>query len=792
VPVPRLPTATYRLQLQPGFGFAAAAAAVPYLADLGVSHLYLSPVLQAAPGSAHGYDVVDHSRLSADLGGEADWARLVAAARGAGLGIVVDLVPNHMALPAPEWHNPALWEVLHRGREARHASWFDVDWEHGEGRLVLPLLGAPEEEPALDLTGGPAGEPVLRYHEHAFPLAAGSERLAGTALLDAQHYRLAYWRDAPRVLNYRRFFDIATLIGLRVEEPDVFDATHQLLLEKVLAGEISGLRIDHPDGLADPAGYFRRLADRCAGAWLVAEKILMTGEELPTDWALDGSTGYDSLATVTGAFLDPVHELPLTDAYQRFVGEKETFTTITVRSKRRTALGPLRPETARLARAAGTPHAVEPLGELLAAWPAYRCYVPPGGPAHPEDVRSAVFAGFAAGFADPSHRSLYERWVSAVILGEGEFATRLQQTTAMVMAKGMEDTAFYRYHRWSALCEVGGDPAVFGAPLAAFHEACSRLADEWPATMTTLSTHDTKRSEDVRFRLLAAAEQPHEWQAAVRRWHDLAAAHRCPAGPDPKIEYLFWQTLVGGWPLSPERARSYLVKASREAKEHTSWTDPDEAYEAALAAFCDGLLADPAVRADVAGFVDRLAPAVAAVTLGAKLVQITMPGIPDVYQGCEGVARMLVDPDNRGPLDLDRARQRLAAAVDPSDPAPVPDPLVDLDAAKRAVTAHALRLRRSWPDAFGLTAGYAPLTADGPAGGHLLAFQRGGPITLATRGPAGLAASGGWANTTLALPEGEWVDVLTERHLEGRVAVAALLDRLPCALLRPVLSPLAG
>ncbi|HVA60417.1 MAG TPA: malto-oligosyltrehalose synthase [Mycobacteriales bacterium] len=773
MPSDRTPTATYRIQLQPGFGFAAAAAAVPYLARLGVSHLYLSPILQAVPGSTHGYDVVDHGRLSAELGGEPGWRRLVDATRSAGLGIVVDLVPNHMAIPAPEWLNPVIWDVLRDGRGATHAGWLDVDWSAGHDRLVLPLLADPADTPVLDPRGGPGDTPVLRYREHAFPLAPGTERLGPQAQLDAQHYRLAHWREDP---NYRRFFNVNSLIAIRVEEPAVFDSTHRLLLDKLASGDVTGLRVDHPDGLADPDGYLSRLRARAPEAWIVVEKILEPGEPLRAAWPVAGTTGYDALDAVSNAFVDPSAAPRLTEIYRRRTGIRQHFAALAVDTKRATALRLLRAETNRLARAAGRPLAIEPMAELLAAWPVYRTYVPAGGPADDSDARVVAEAAAVAGANRPADIPLFAEWTHRILAGDGELSRRFQQTTGMVTAKGVEDTAFYRYHRLSALCEVGGNPGRVGAPTAAFHAFAGRLARDWPCTMTTLSTHDTKRAEDVRARQLVVAEIPGEWDDAVERWHQRATA------PDPNIEYLFWQTLVGAWPLSPERAAGYLEKAAREAKEHTSWTDPEPLHEDALRRFCDAVFADAALLDDLAGFVARIDSAAAAVSLGSKLAQLTMPGIPDVYRGAETVSRALVDPDNRAPMDLEDLTGRLDRLADLTGPPP-PSELAE---AKLWLTTRTLRLRREHPEWFDAAAGYTPVTAEGPAAGHLLGFRRGGPVTVLTRLPVGLAGAGGWRDTALDLAPGGATDALTgRRHPGGRCRVADLLEIWPVALLVP-------
>ncbi len=768
---PRSPVSTYRLQLTADFGFKAAAGLAGYLARLGVTHVYLSPILQAAPGSGHGYDVVDHSRVSADLGGEDDFRVMAGRFREHGLGIVVDVVPNHMALQLPE--NRQLWSVLAGGPDSEFAHWFDIDWAMLGGKLLLPILGGPVEECVADLHVDLAADPgVLRYFDNVLPLRPGTEGLPIRDLLAAQHYELAHWRDGATRLNYRRFFDIMSLIAIRQEDPGVFAATHEVLLRLMADGLIDGLRIDHPDGLADPRGYLRRLADATGGAWVVAEKILESGEELPPDWPCAGTTGYDALALVDGLFLDPA-----------FPSSDTTFAEVADIAKREIASRTFIPELGRLARLLPgldpdleTADVHQVLVEMLAAFPVYRAYV------HPGETPSAQARGVIATAVTTAKRRLPDRLhptadkLATAALGEGgapvEFVTRFQQTTGPVLAKGVEDTACYRWTRLVSLNEVGGDPDRFGISPAEFHAAAERLAVRWPATLTTLSTHDTKRQEDVRARLATLSEQPDRWAREVASWHEATDAETI----DPDTESLIWQTLVGAWPIGADRLNEYLIKAVREAKTHTSWSDPDERYESAVCEF-----AARAPHDSIAAFVAALAPDARVNSLGAKLVQLTMPGVPDVYQGCELSGYALVDPDNRRAVDFDRRRALLAGLGTA--------PLADLDTEKLLVTANALRLRREHPHWF--AGAYRPLIAHGPAADHVIAFVRGGhAVTVATRLPAGLRKIGGWAGTVLplTLPDGQdhWRDVLTgATHTGESVAIADLTRDLPVALLVP-------
>jgi (1->4)-alpha-D-glucan 1-alpha-D-glucosylmutase len=817
-----VPDSTYRLQIRPGFGFDEAAQVVDYLSVLGVSHLYLSPILQATLGSTHGYDVVDHSQLSQQAGGRPGFDRLIAALRAVGLAAVADVVPNHMAVPTPASQNAALWSVLRDGPGSPFASWFDVDWSVESRALLMPVLGARIGTVLADgelVVDSHDGEAVLRYHDHVFPLRPGTEQLPLKELVDRQWYRLAWWRVADDELNYRRFFDVDTLAALRVENPEVFEATHALLLELVRRGDLTGLRIDHPDGLADPRGYLGRLAADVP--WVVVEKILTGDEQLPADWPCAGTTGYDALQRIGGLFVDPAAAAPLSALLTEF-GDDPDFGAVRGQSKREVVERGLYAELHRLVDLLAEicrddvtlrDHTRRQLHtcvvELLVTFPRYRAYVVPGEP--PPDESVAVVEAAAAlvrptlpdevrDTLDLVRDLVLDRPVGArassgrEVALRHEFVVRFQQTCGPVMAKGVEDTAFYRWHRWAALNEVGGSPEHVGVPTEEFHAFAAHLQRDWPSSMTTLSTHDTKRSEDVRARLLAVAEYPAEWAAAVRVWSERAAAYRSPAGwPDRPTEYLLWQTLVGTWddgPIAADRLLPYLTKVAREAKRLTSWTHPDGDYEGGLAAFAQAVLADPDLMVEVGAFCDQVAPSARVAVLGQKLVQLTMPGVPDVYQGCELVDLSLVDPDNRRDVDFAVRRARLAHLDAGGAPR-------DLDDEKLLVTTRALRLRRRHPQWFvGAGATYVPLAT---TTGNVIAFGRGslpeGPvsqdpvqaITVTTRLPVALHRHGGWAEHTVSLPEGRWHDLLADparaEVAGGPHRVSDLLAGLPACLL---------
>jgi (1->4)-alpha-D-glucan 1-alpha-D-glucosylmutase len=795
-----VPQATYRLQLRAEFGFDDAATVVPYLHGLGISHAYLSPILQAAPGSTHGYDVVDHSRLSEPAGGRPAFDRLAARLADHRMGAVADVVPNHVAVPTPARLNKALWSVLRDGPGSPYAEWFDVDWGSGNQPLLMAVLGQRIGRVLADDELSVDGD-VLRYYEHEYPLRPGTEDLPIAELVTEQWYRLAHWRVADEELNYRRFFDVDTLAAVRVETQDVFEATHELLLSLLHEGKLNGFRIDHPDGLADPRGYLRRLAERTGGAWVVVEKILEGDEELPRDWPCAGTTGYDALLRVGGLFVDPAGAAPLAALHSELTGEPADFGPVVEEAKREVVKHGQYAEVHRLVELLAricqddvrlrdhTRRAFhEVVVELLVHFEIYRAYVVPGEQPGPDAIRALERAAEKARENLDEDRQETLDVILQLLLGQEtgtasrideharhELIIRFQQTCGPVMAKGVEDTAFYRWFRLSSLNEVGGDPEHFGVTPEEFHSFAAQLNQHWAKTMTTLSTHDTKRSEDVRARLGVLSEQPAAWSEAVRDWRRLSEDHRSPL-LDGSTEYLFWQTLFGTWdggPLAEDRLQAYLLKAIREAKRHTTWTSSDEEYEQAVSAFVTAVLADAAVLESVRRFAARQTEFVRAATLGQKLVQLTMPGVPDVYQGTELVDLSLVDPDNRRPVDYQHRIDRLRRLDDGAKPD-------DLSDEKLLVTSRALRIRRQYPDAF--TGTYTPLPT---SNGHAVAFARGDAvITVATRLPAALHRLGGWGESTVVLPSGEWKNVLTGRVVgSGSARIQELLEDLPVALL---------
>jgi (1->4)-alpha-D-glucan 1-alpha-D-glucosylmutase len=817
----RVPDATYRLQLRPEFGFADATNVASYLAELGVSHAYTSPFLQAAAGSTHGYDGVDPTRVSDELGGPLGFEQFRAALRRAGLRLVVDIVPNHLSTADPR--NLWWYDVLRHGRGSEFATYFDIDWDGPQpalaDKVLLPVLGhslAEEIEDASLRVERLDEEWTVVYGDVRLPLAPGS--LADDAdaptgddlaqLLWQQHYVLGRWEIGLRILDHRRFFDVTTLIGVRVEDADVFEAVHQLPLRWFADGDVDGLRVDHVDGLADPVGYLHSLAAAAPGAWLCIEKILVGDEQLDPQWPVDGTTGYDALADLTDVLIDPSARPAIDALFAAITGDDSDVETIERVARAEVVDSLLRPEVRRCAAdlrrvaidrgidldEAQASAAVE---AFVAEMPVYRTYALAGRTTSARD-RQVIVDTVERVLSH--HEDVLPRAVSVladVVLQPADgpaadLCRRIQQLSGPAMAKGVEDTAFYRDTRFIALDEVGGGPDRFGIDVATFHERSGQRSQAWPRGMVTTSTHDTKRSEDVRARLAVLSEIPDEWGDVLNLWCKRSAGWWPSGGTrDPALEVLVHQTLVGAHPLGADRAHAYLEKAMREAKVNTSWITPNPDFEAAAHRLLDLALTDPEHVADVNALVARVLVPGRINSLAQKLLVLTMPGVPDLYQGTELWSLDLVDPDNRRPVDYD-VRKRLLGGVSSSGIAAarhwtttLADP-TDPGTAKLAVVRHALELRRRRRPCFvGAEAGYEPIRATGPAAEHAVAFSRGGAVvTIVPRLSLRRELDGGWRDTTVELPEGEWTDVFTgASRNSGPTAVSDVLGDFPVALL---------
>jgi (1->4)-alpha-D-glucan 1-alpha-D-glucosylmutase len=787
------PRATMRMQFHKDFPFERAVGLAPYLRRLGISHLYSSPILTARAGSNHGYDVIDPTTVNPELGGEEGFRRLVAALRSEGLGMIVDIVPNHMAVG----DDNAWWlDVLTYGQGSRFGHFFDIDWEPADsalhGKVLLPTLGKPYGETLrsgeLKITReGRHGGLTLRYVDHLFPLRpadrweieeAGLEAYDGTTeegraklhdLLERQNWRLAHWMVAGDEINWRRFFDVNELAGLRMADPAVFEAAHEKLLDLYAEGLIDGFRVDHVDGLMDPGGYARRLREhldqRQPGrpgelakqrAYLVVEKILGPGEELPKDWEVDGASGYDFMDDVSALLHDPEGEQKLGAFWAEISGRPADFHA-EEETARREILD--RSFSAQLDQAAHALHTVARLDyetrdtpfaairralvELLAHFPAYRTYANAAEGRTKADrpifARALEKARETILPADAPVLDQLDRWLGGETAPEDQrllrdkAIRRFQQLSAPVAAKAVEDTAFYRYGRLLSRTDVGFDVATFSMDLATFHNKAADRGKSFPDAMLATATHDHKRGEDVRARLAVLSEIPDEWASAVRRWREASAPLRAEAGPSAADEAILHQTLVGAWPhdLEPEdaegcsafakRVAGWQEKALREAKLVTDWSAPNEAYETAARELLMGLMTgrDAALRAELAAFARRIGPAGAANGLIQTLLRLTLPGVPDTYQGTEFWDLSLVDPDNRRPVDYLARQAALGAGGTVLDLAPRwRDGRV-----KQALIATVLAERARRPALFARGA-YTPLAVEGPHAGDVVAFSR--------------------------------------------------------------------
>ena len=825
---------TYRLQLRPGFGFRDAAAVVPYLRRLGVSHVYLSPIFEATNGSTHGYDVVDPNELRAELGGREGFDELLAALDREGLGLVLDVVPHHMAAAA---ENAWWWSVLELGRDSPFAFHFDIDWEPPEqrlrGTLLLPVLG---DHYGRVLEAGQLrlaherDQLVVRYFDHVAPLspdtadevwaAAGRrgcpvddvlDEINGDidrldALLARQHHRFARWQTAAHELDYRRFFDIDSLVALRSERPAVFDDTHRLIRELAAHDRVDGLRVDHVDGLRDPDAYLARLRTSAPGAWITVEKILRPDETLPETWATDGTTGYDFLALAGGVLLDGGGVERLVEGYAAFTGDESSYADTHAAARR---------EALRESLAADVERVVELLlricehnrrsrdftrselrravVELCVHAPAYRSYMRPGSEPTAADRRFVERATADARESVPDLDEGIFEFLRTLLLGEltgdaeGEFLARFQQLTGPVAAKGEEDTAFYRWMPLLCLNEVGVEPDQAVVSRREFHERCAYLQRRWPATMVTTATHDTKRSEDVRARLAVLSEAPDEWLDTVQRWRARNARHRHDAldAPDGRDEWFIYQTLLGAHPLPFERAWPVIEKSLREGKRRTSWVRPNAPYEQATRSFLESILADEAFTADLEAVASTLVEPGRINSLAQTALRMLCVGVPDTYQGTELWDSSLVDPDNRRPVDF-AERERALEAVEPRTAADVWAADRECGWPKLALLRACFALRRRHPGVFGIEGTYVPVGVSGTDAERVIAFARGDAVLAAV---PRLPRSGLPDNAEIELPEGQWTNVLTNETHSGAVSFGRLRGRFPLAVLERDLQP---
>jgi len=874
--------ATYRLQLTPDFDFDAAAAAVPYLARLGASHVYASPYLQASPGSQHGYDVVDHSKVNEELGGEKGRSWFCRSLAEADMGHILDVVPNHMAIGGPE--NAWWWDVLENGPSSRFASFFDVDWEYPPGearnRILLPVLGdhygrlIESGEVRLERVEGSF---FFRYYEHVVPIAPRSlsglltraaravdsdelgflasaldylplssatdrasvyrrhrdkevirDYLAGLldrqpnvrravdaevervnaepdlmdALHEGQNYRLALWRLARSDLGYRRFFDINTLIGLRMEDEEVFYETHRRILEWLRDGSLQGVRVDHPDGLRNPRQYFHRLRNATPDGWIFGEKILEDKEELPPDWPVEGTTGYDFLNVVNRLFVSPDEEERFTELYRYFTGEQRSYEEILHASKHLVLEELFASDVYRLVdlfiqicgnhrryRDFSRDDVALAISELLASFPVYRSYVvadkrSSSGQAVSDTDRRIIDTAIGdAKERQPEIDGELFDFLRAVLRlettgdDEGELVMRFQQLSGPIMAKGAEDTAFYVYNRLCSLNEVGGNPGHFGSTAAEFHDFMKRRAERWPNAMSAASTHDAKRSEDTRARISVLASAPNRWEEFVHAASVHNEQHRRENTPDRNLEYLIYQNVVGAWPISFERLWGFTEKAMREAKTYTTWTNQDSEYEGRVRAFVEGIMADTEFLRLAEELVDEVRLPGWMSSFAATLIRLTAPGIPDIYQGCELWQHTLVDPDNRGEVDYEYRRSLL----DRLDGLEATEVFEEWESGlpKLHLMRTGLALRAERRDSFSAKGGYQALEVVGRDEPSCVAYRRGSDVIVVAR-----RFHAGDERETIELPSGTWIDRLTGRTIQGGSAdIPQLLGSVPGVLL---------
>ncbi len=875
-----LPFATYRLQLHAGFTFDDAARQVEYLHALGISHVYCSPYLQAAKGSKHGYDVVDHHRVNRELGGEEAFRRFCEQLETNQLGQVLDVVPNHMSL---EHDNEYWWDVLENGPSSRYASYFDIDWQPSESstrdRILVPILG---DQYGYILAAGEikvvrnGAKFLVQYAEHDYPVAPRSvpaflsraaEKTDNTILgfladsylrlpspdsvertevlmrhrdkavinglleklcqedpdslraidaaiaelnsdineldsfLEQQNYRLAYWRIAGQELSYRRFFDVNTLVGLQVERDYVFVETHELILKFLAEGVLDGLRIDHPDGLRNPLAYFQRLRQFAPEAWIVAEKILEPEEQLPAAWPVHGTTGYDFLNKMNGLLVQPSGLAEIDRIYTEFTGQPTSYAELVREQKIRVMQEGLGSDVNRLTaffaeicatnreqRDYTRTEIRRAIREVAACFPVYRTYaVAASGEVSEEDkLRILTAIENAKQNRQDIDARLFDFLCDVLLLRvqgrlESEFVMRFQQFTGPVMAKGVEDTVFYCYNRLISLNEVGGDPSRLGVSAEEFHQHCRQMQEAHPYTMLTLSTHDTKRSEDVRARLHVLTEIPVRWRMALRKWSRMNQRFRMDGMPDANTEYLYYQTLVGAWPIGLDRMLPYMQKAVREAKQQTSWTAPNLEFEAALDHFIFSTLEHAQFMEDVEQFVNLILPSGRINSLSQTLIKYTAPGVPDLYQGTEIWDLSLVDPDNRRDVDYG-LRQGLLQEVRNLSVAEIMR-RTEEGLPKLWTIYCALQVRKERRSSFGNASSYTPVPGTGPKKENVIAFLRGEDIAVVVpRWPHALG--GRWINTSITLPKGEWVNRMTSGRVHGgQVKLQAVLEGFPVALL---------
>lgn len=876
----QFPTATYRLQLNKDFNFAKAIELIEYFERLGVSHLYLSPCLQASSGSMHCYDVVDHSRINDELGGKSRFNELCDELHQRNMGIILDIVPNHMAIGGAD--NPWWWDVLENGSSSQRAHYFDVDWhlepESPVNLILLPILGDHYgivlENHEFELKHQ-QGIFTINYHDHLLPAAPKSvsdvieaaskitaERelafiasclrgLPGSSstdlekihrrqrdkvvvfellqklcrdypqiseaidlsvakvnkdiekldkLIGEQNYKLACWKLSKYQMGYRRFFNINTLVGVRMEEPKVFNDSHDLVIQLKNSGKIDGFRVDHPDGLFDPAGYFHRLRRLCPQALIYAEKILEHDEKLPGNWPISGTTGYEFLNLANGLFVHEEGYKKLHKLWQQLTGIDKDYSDLAYQNKKLVIKNLLGSDINRLVSLLGSicekhrryrdfadQELYKAIREIAAALPIYRTYINPETGKFTEFEEKTISEAIdSARERDTQLEDYIFDFIRDILLlklrGEEEslFIRRFQQFTGPVMAKSIEDTTFYVYNVLSSVNEVGGNPAAPYVSVEEFHQQCRTASHDWPLAMLSSSTHDTKRSEDVRARINLLSEIPNKWATVVRRWFKGNRQHKTDRIPDTNSEYLFYQTLVGSWPIEPERIKQYMEKAVREAKVHSNWASPDEHFEEKLMKFIDAVLADENFTKSLDSFVKTLIKPAALNSISQLVLKLTAPGIPDIYQGNEVWDFSLTDPDNRRPVDFEKVVEML-------------EELKYFDCKKAMfkveggypkmfVCKRLLQIRKEYP-LLNEPDSYRPIEVTGNHADKIISFMRGDNLLVIVP-RFGLMSKNRWPSTRIRVPDGQWKNIFTDKEIShGHLRINDLLLDFPVAVL---------
>ncbi|MBF0298538.1 MAG: malto-oligosyltrehalose synthase [Oligoflexia bacterium] len=849
-----LPTATYRLQFNSKFSFESAQKIIDYLSLLGISHIYASPYFQAAAGSTHGYDILNHNKISEELGGESKYQDFCFHLKKNGLGQILDIVPNHMSIDAEQ--NVWWWDILKKGQSSKYASYFDINWSAtstSKNKIVIPLLsdhyGKLLRSKKIQLKQK-ANKIIISCEQLEFPISTESfialytsEDLKQKSIeqiiseinfdpiilhtfLQQQHYRLSFWRTSSHLFCYRRFFDINNLIALRQENDLVFQQTHQFIAKLLGEHIIDGLRVDHIDGLRDPEQYLHHLRKLATDAWIIVEKILLPQEQLPKSWPIDGTTGYDFLNSCLNIFIDPLSEQAFDEIYKDFTGEKEKYSFILYKKKKDIIDSNFRGEINYLSELLlniceqehyyydyTSLEYYQALREIIACVPVYRTYIRPFHHTHHSTIeinRSIITASINASIKEASLLNLNIDsgpfiFIKKILLQSShtnlsaEFVSRFQQITGTIMAKGAEDTAFYCYNRFPAVNEVGGDPGRFGLTINDFHSFLSQIQKNYPCTMLTTSTHDTKRGEDTRMRLAVLSENPTGWREAIYRWnqHNHCKKKQENNLPDHNTEYLLYYTLFAAWPIEEERLQEYMLKSVREAKIYTSWKNPNEHYENILRQFISSLVHDQYFMNDIYHFVEEHLYTARVNSLSQTLIKLTAPGIPDIYQGCELWDLGLVDPDNRKAVDY-KLRYKLLEESLHLWPEEVLLQM-DIGVPKIWLINKILTFRKCHPEILAPSAEYTALQVEGKKKDHVFAFMRARkaisiiPLLAFKKNKETKEnkETNYWEDTFIKCPEGKWENLFTKEMLSSKstenIFMEKLFSKFPIAFLFSVI-----